>query len=126
MDRSDARVRVQLADVYRALGDNEHAIEELQAATRLDPSSVQAFTEYGEALAAAGRKREAIAAFGIALKKNSRAGKALLGLARVQLPDDPDAALLLLQRLVSLDPGFPGVGDALKAAREAKAAASPR
>jgi len=124
-DRADARVRVQLAEVYRALGESERALEELQAATRLEPSSVQAFTEYGEALAAAGRKREAIAALRIALKLDARAGGALLALARLQLPGDPDAALRLLQRLVSMDPGFPGVGDALKAARAAKAAASP-
>ena len=31
----------------------------------------------------------------------------------------------LLQRLVSLDPGFPGVGDALAEARAARAAAPP-
>jgi choline-sulfatase len=125
-DPSDLSVRMKLGEVYRALGDNEHAVEELQAATRLDPESVQAMTEYAAALGAAGRKREAIAAYRNALKKNPRAGEALLGLARLQTPDDPDAALVLLQRLVSLDPGFPGVGDALKAAREAKAAAAPR
>jgi arylsulfatase A-like enzyme/Flp pilus assembly protein TadD len=123
-DPADARVRVQLADVYRALGDGDRALEELRAATRLEPSSVQAWTEYGEALATAGKKKEAIAAFGVALKLDRYAGGALLGLARVQLPDNPDVALALLQRLVGLDPGFPGVGDALRAARAAKAAAA--
>ena len=124
-DRSDARVRVQLASVYRALGQNDRAIEELQSATQLEPDSVKAFTDYGDALAAGGRKKEAIAVFRIALKKDAHSGEALLGLARLQLPDNPDAALPLLQRLVSLDPGFPGVGDALREARAAKAAAVP-
>jgi arylsulfatase A-like enzyme/tetratricopeptide (TPR) repeat protein len=125
-DPAEASVRVQLGEVLLALGDNEGALKELQAATRLRPSSVQAFTEYGVALMAAGRKREAAAAFRLALKKDPFAGDALIGLARLQLTDDPDAALTLLQRLVSHDPGFPGVGGALKAAREAKAAAAPR
>ena len=65
-----------------------------------------------------------MAAFRTVLKLDARAGGALLGLARLQLPENPDAALPLLQRLVSLDPGFPGVGDALKQARAAKAAAT--
>jgi choline-sulfatase len=119
---ADARLRVQLGDVYRALGDFEHAREELKAATRLEPSSVQAWTDYGEVLVAGGQKREAMAAFRVVLKLDARAGRALLGLAALQLAEDPDAALQLLQRLVALDPGYPGVGDALRAARAAKAA----
>jgi tetratricopeptide (TPR) repeat protein len=123
-DRADARLRVQLARVYRALNEGERAIEELQAATRLEPSSVLVLTEYGDALAAVGRKKEAMAAFRTALKQNAYSGGALLGLARLHLPDNPDAALPLLQRLVSFDPGFPGVGEALRGARAAKAAAA--
>jgi arylsulfatase A-like enzyme/tetratricopeptide (TPR) repeat protein len=125
-DHADARLRVQLARVYRALEEKERAVEELQAATRLEPSSALVLTEYGEALAAVGRKKEAMAAFRTALKQNAYWGEALLGLARLHLPDNPDAALPLLQRLVSLDPGFPGVGEALRNARAAKAAAAPR
>jgi tetratricopeptide (TPR) repeat protein len=121
-DPADGRVRVQLGEVYLALGEKERAIEELRAATRLEPSSDLAFTEYGVALSAAGRMREAIAAFRLALKKNSQSTGALVGLALAQAADDPDAALRLLQRVVSLDPGYPGLSDALKAAREAKAA----
>ena len=121
-DPADARIRVQLGEVYLGLGQKDRAIEELKAAIRLEPSSDQAFAEYGVALSAAGRTREAVAVFRLAVKKNPKSTAGLLGLARAQTADDPDAALGLLQRLVSLDPGFPGLGDALKAAREAKAA----
>jgi arylsulfatase A-like enzyme/Flp pilus assembly protein TadD len=126
-DRADARLRVQLARVYRALDDDNRAIDELQAANRLEPTSPLVLTEYADALAAAGRKKEAMAAYRTALKQNAYWRDALLGLARLHLPDNPDAALPLLQRLMSFDPGFPGVGEALRNARAAKAAAgTPR
>ena len=120
---SDVRLLVQVAYVSRALGDNERAIEALHVATQLSPTSVPAFIDYGAALAAAGRKKEAIAAFRFALKHDPRASPALLGLARALLPENPEAALPLLQRLVALDPGFPGVEDALAEARAGRAAA---
>ena len=125
-DPGNVEARIKLASVYASLGKPDLERVELKAATKGDPKSVEAWSTYGEALAKAGSKEEAMAAFRAALKLDARAGPALLGLARLQTADNPDAALALLQRLVSLDPGFPGVGEALQEARAAKAAAAAR
>jgi predicted Zn-dependent protease len=125
-DAAAAQPRVSLAELHLAAGETSKAIEHLQAATRIQPRAAPTWTRLAEALGAAGRKREAIAAFQMAIKQEPRAGAALLGLARLHLPEDPDEALRLLRRLQAVDPGQPGLGDTLKAARAAQDARTRR
>ncbi|MEX2525999.1 MAG: hypothetical protein WEA09_00045 [Gemmatimonadota bacterium] len=72
----------------------EEALEELEAARRLDPEDDEIALEWGVALALAGRFTEALEAFGTAVDPQDDDGwaRVLLGLTHLQLDDLEEAA----------------------------------
>jgi tetratricopeptide (TPR) repeat protein len=61
--RDTAMLRLGLGNAYLKLGDSARAVEHLQRAVTLDPGYSAAWKSYAAALAAAGRKDLAIAAY---------------------------------------------------------------
>ena len=117
-DPRDARVRVDLANLYRGAGDLPHARAEADEAVRLDPKSADAHVARGLVLGALGREPEAAESLRAALQLQPDDADALFYLAAIELrAGRPAAALPLLERLVRKAPDYPGAKDALAAAR---------
>lgn len=122
-DPSSARLRVDLAYLYRNSGNLPQAQAEAEEALRLDPKAAEAHVEKGLVLGALGREEEAGREFRSALDTSPDEPQALYYLAAVELRGGRAAqALPLLERLGKVAPGYPGSKEALAAARQAAAA----
>jgi choline-sulfatase len=128
LDPRNAHVRAELSEAFRRLGDPARAEAEAVEAERLDPKSPEPHVMRGLALASLEREGEAAVALRAALKLDPDHPQALYYLAAVELNAGHAAAARgLLQRLLSVSPGYPGADEALRLAdaRLASANASP-
>jgi choline-sulfatase len=117
LDPRNSRVRAELSDTFRRLGDLTRAESEAAEAERLDPTSPAPHVMRGLALAGSDREGEAAEAFRAALKLAPAHPEALYYLAAVELnAGRASAARDLLQKLVSVAPGYPGADEALRLA----------
>jgi arylsulfatase A-like enzyme/Tfp pilus assembly protein PilF len=116
-DPENDRVREGLALVYRDMGDLRKAVSEMQAAVKADPQYGDGWRTLGDLLSAQKKWPEAARAYERAIRVNARDGAAMFALGKAYLQSDPPRALSAFQRLVGVDPGYPGVSDALREAR---------
>ena len=122
-DPSSARLRVDLAYLYRNSGNLPQAQAEAEEALRLDPKAAEAHVEKGLVLGALGREEDAGREFRSALDTSPDEPQALYYLAAVEMRGGRAAkALPLLEHLGKVAPGYPGSKEALAAARQAAAA----
>jgi choline-sulfatase len=128
LDPRNARVRAELSETFRRLGDGARAEAEALDAERLDPKSPEPHVVRGLALATLDREQEAAEAFRAALKVDPDHPQALYYLAAVELnAGHASAARGLLQKLRTVAPGYPGADEAMTVAEAqlASAAGSP-
>ena len=119
-DPSLAALRVDLAYLYRSLGNLPLAAAEADEAVRLDPKAAAAHVERGLVLGAQGREEEAGREFKAALEASPDQPQALYYMAAIELRGGRAAkALPLLERLRKVAPGYPGLKEALAAAQYA-------
>jgi arylsulfatase A-like enzyme/Tfp pilus assembly protein PilF len=118
LDPRDARVHVDLANLYRGTGDLARARAEAEEALRLDPKSAEAQVAWGLVLGALGREPEAAQAFRAALKLKPDQPDALFYLGSVELrAGRAAAAVRLFERLLRRAPSYPGAEASLAIAR---------
>ena len=123
-DAASVSVRVDLAALYRNLGDLPRAQAAAEEALKLDPRSPEAHVEKGLVLGARGLIPEATKEFRSALEVAPQQPDALFYLATLDLQAGrATAALALLERLTRVAPAYPRLQEALAAARRASGAA---
>jgi arylsulfatase A-like enzyme/parvulin-like peptidyl-prolyl isomerase len=117
LDPRNARVRAELSETFRRLGDAAGAEAEAAEGERLDPKAPEPHVMRGLALASLEREGEAAEAFRAALKLDPDQPEALYYLAAVELNAGHAAAARgLLQRLLTVSPGYSGADEALRLA----------
>jgi arylsulfatase A-like enzyme/parvulin-like peptidyl-prolyl isomerase len=117
LDPGNARVRAELSEAFRRLGDPARAEVEAAEAERLDPRSPEPHVMRGLALAALDREGEAAEALRAALKLAPDHPEALYYLAAVELNAGHAAAARgLLRKLLAVAPRYPGADEALRLA----------
>ena len=89
-------------------GQAAPSIEQLEARASADPADVGSLVALGDAYVAAGRPADAGDAYGRALEAEPDDVGALIGLGSLLLGNGrPDGAVVLLDRAVTVAPGFP-------------------
>jgi Flp pilus assembly protein TadD len=96
---------LSVSDATVVNGDPNGILGFSQAALSRDPDNVAALEQEGNSDYALGRYGDAIAAYQLALKQNSTATSAQIGLGRALLKSDPHAAELAFEQAVQDDPG---------------------
>ncbi len=124
LDPRNARIRAELSETFRRLGEAAAAVAEAAEAERLDPKSPEPHVMRGLALASVDRESDAAEAFRAALKLDPDHPQALYYLAAVELNAGHAAAARgLLQRLLTVSPRYPGADEALRLAEAQLASA---
>jgi len=113
---ADGRLRAELGNLARNAGDLARADQESRRATELEPRNADVWVGRGLAMGALGREAEARQAFAKALSLDAKHRDALFYSAVSQLRgNDTKAAQLLLDRLLVIEPRYPGARDVLAA-----------
>lgn len=107
----DVPTQIGLADALARVGRPDEAIDRLEEALRLEPGSAPAHGALGSLLSSAGRTSEAVAHYEESLRIEPDQAELLNNLAWIRATDpdpgtrDPDEALRLARRAVSLPGG---------------------
>lgn len=95
---------LHLADTALAGGVPAVALQISEELLARDPRDVGALVRRGDALIALNRTGEAVSSYNTAIEIEPRNNRALVGLGRLRLAQDPAAAEALLARVTALDP----------------------
>ncbi len=95
---------LHLADTASSAGAPAIALQVSDELLAKNPRDADAWIRRGDALSALGRSSEAAASYSSAIEIKPRETKALVGLGRVRLLQDPAGAEAVFSRAVTLDP----------------------
>lgn len=109
---------LHLADVASSVGAPAIALQVSDELLAKNPRDTDAWIRRGDALSALGRSSEAAASYANAIEIKPRDIKALVGLGRVRLLQDPAGAEAVFSRAVTLDPRDAAAASNLGVARD--------
>lgn len=95
---------LHLADTALSGGAPAIALQVSDQLLAKDPRDTGALVRRGDALTALGRGSEAVVNYTMAIEVEPKNGRALVGLGRVRLSQDPAVAETLFARMTTLDP----------------------
>lgn len=109
---------LRLADAASSAGAPAISLQVSDQLVAKNPRDADAWIRRGEALSALGRNSEAATSYTSAVEIKPRDTKALVGLGRVRLQQDPAAAETLFARALTLDPHDAAAASNLGVARD--------
>ena len=109
---------LHLADAASSVGAPAIALQVSDQLLAQDPRDADAWVRRGDALVALGRSSEAVTSYATAVELKPRDIKALVGLGRARLQQDPAGAEAMFARAVTLDPHDAAAASNLGVARD--------
>lgn len=109
---------LHLADAASSVGAPAIALQVSDQLLAKNPRDADAWIRRGDALSALGRSSEAAISYSSAIEIKPRDTKALVGLGRVRLLQDPAGAEAMFSRAVTLDPRDAAAASNLGVARD--------